>query len=61
MFTRRRILKNGFLGGAACFIAYPFVKTDTRFYYKETEFNNQVLSRSDQYLKTYMPGFGISG
>ena len=47
MFTRRGILKNGFLGGAACFIAYPFVKTDTRFYYQETEFNNQVLSRSD--------------
>ena len=48
-------------GGLACFMAYPFVKTDTKFEYQDTPFNKAVLQKSDQHLTSYMPGFGISG
>lgn len=47
--------------GLAYFVAYPFVKTETKFQYQETEFNKAVIGKSDQYLARYMPGFGISG
>lgn len=61
MFHFRRLLKTGFYGGVVTFVAYPFVKTDTKFHYKDTEFNRQVLKRSGSHLRAYMPGFGISG
>ena len=57
----RSIFRYSALGATAYFVCYPFVKTDTRFYHQKTDFNEKVLRRSDQYLKSYMPGFGISG
>ena len=35
----KRLFKNGLYAGSATFIAYPFLFTDTKFYYKETSFN----------------------
>ena len=61
MFTKKGILKISGLGAASYFIAYPYVKTDTKLFYQETEFNKKLIGRSDLYLKSYMPGFGISG
>ena len=57
----KRLLKAGIYGGSVCFVAYPFVRTDTTFHYQQTPFNTALLARSNHYLKAYMPGFGLSG
>jgi len=61
MYLTKRLLKMSLGGGLVSFVAFPFVKTDTRFHHQETAFNKEVLSKSDKHLKAYMPGFGISG
>ena len=53
--------KSTALAGTVCFMAYPFVKTETRFYHQDTEFNKKLLSRTNNYLKAYLPTFGVSG
>jgi hypothetical protein len=47
MFFTKRLLKLSAGGGLVSFVAFPFVKTDTQFHYKETAFNKQVLRNSD--------------
>ena len=51
----KRLLKGGLYAGSASIIAYPFLFTDTKFHYKETRFNKQVLDRCSTYLTNYRP------
>ena len=51
----KKLFKRSLYAGSVAFVAYPFVFTDTKFYYKETSFNNQLLNRCSMYLSNYRP------